>query len=343
MAKVTIADVAAYANVSRATVSRVVNGNTTVDEALRLRVEEAIRVLGYRPNRIARRLRKDSHDVIGLIVSDIQNPHFVSVIKGVEEAAYTNGLNLLLCNSDEDPQRLAKYLDVMRAESVSGLIVVPTNDEDAVALAALRENNIPIVILDRIIAGFDADVVRSNNEESARQLVQHMIDQGHRRIAIVYPNVQTGTERYAGYLAALEHNGLVPDPALAKVEGHRIENSYCLTKELLGENPLPDAIFTATNLMTIGALRALRELNIRIPDDIALAGFDDLPWADEFATPVTVISQPTYQIGQTAVEVLMRRLEKPHAPYVIHDLDTTLIVRASCGTPAASQPNGEHH
>ncbi len=335
MAKITIGDVAQYARVSRATVSRVLNGNDAVDEDLRTRVLDAVRTLNYTPNRIARRLRKESHDVIGLIVSDIQNPHFVSVIKGVEEAAYTNSMNVLLCSTGEDSDRLKNYSEVMRAESVAGLIVVPTCDDDARIFETLREYNIPIVILDRIIDGFQADVVRSNNEDGAYRLVSHLLDHGYRRIAIVHPNLKTGFERYAGYAAALGKHGITVEPSLVKNSGHHIEDGYTHTRELLASANPPEALFTATNLLTIGALRALRERQFRVPQDIALVGFDDLPWTDEFAVPVTVVAQQTFQLGKTAVEVLVRRLDDPSLPYVTHNLETELIVRKSCGTKSA--------
>ncbi|MCB9450492.1 MAG: LacI family DNA-binding transcriptional regulator [Anaerolineaceae bacterium] len=338
MAKITIGDVAEYAQVSQATVSRVLNGNDTVDKELSARVLEAVRVLNYTPNRMARRLRKESHDVIGLIVSDIQNPHFVSVIKGVEETAYTNELNVLLCSTNEDSSRLKKYVEVMRAESVAGLIVVPTSDEDAAILATLREYNIPIVVLDRIIEGFEADGVRSDNEDGAYQLTQHLLDNGYRRIAIVYPNLKTGFERREGYEAALQERNIPIDPALVKNVGPHIEDGYQNTRDILAGSNLPEAIFTATNLLTLGALRALRECRFRVPQDIALVGFDDLPWGDEFAIPVTVAAQQTYQLGKTAVEVLVRRLGDDSLPYTTHNLKTELIIRESSGVSTSPRP-----
>jgi DNA-binding LacI/PurR family transcriptional regulator len=331
MAKITIGEVAHYARVSRATVSRVLNGNATVDEILRERVQEAVQALNYTPSRIARRLRKESHDVIGLIVSDIQNPHFVSVIKGVEETAYTNSMNVLLCSTGEDSNRLNRYVEVMRAESVAGLIVVPTRDEDAYIFSTLREYEIPIVILDRVIDGFEADVVRSNNEAGAQRIVQYLLDAGYRRIAIIYPHLRTGFERHEGYRMALRECGITAEAALVKKVGHHIEDGYHNTRALLTAPNPPEAIFTATNLLTIGALRALREMKFHVPQDIALVGFDDLPWGDEFAIPVTVVAQQTYQLGKTAVEVLIRRLGNASLPYETHDLETELIIRESCG------------
>lgn len=331
MVKTTIGDVARHAQVSQATVSRVLNGKENVDASLRERVLLAVQELGYKPSRIARRLRKESHDVIGLIVSDIQNPHFVSLIKGVEETAYNHDMNLLLCSTGEDSERLSKYIDVMRAEAVAGIIVVPTCDEDVELFDSLREYNIPIVILDRTIEGYEADVVRSDNEGGAHCIVTHLLELGYRRIAIIHPDIRTGYERFEGYATALAQYGIEVDPALVQNKGPHIEDGYHSTLALFETVEPPEAIFTATNLLTIGALRALRELKIRVPEDVALVGFDDLPWVEEFATPVTVVAQSTHELGRIAVEVLLRRLGDMALPYVTHNLETMLIVRQSCG------------
>lgn len=334
MAKITIQEVADYAGVSRATVSRVLNENPKVDPALRDQVMAAVKSLGYQPSRAARRLRKPSHDVIGLIVSDIQNPHFVSVIKGVEEAAYVNEMNVILCNSGEDSSRFAKYLHVMRAERVAGLIVVPTSDDDAVALETLREHNIPVVILDREIENFDADMVGSDNEGGAYAGVKHLINLGYKRIAIIHPAIKTGSERFQGYANALKDAGITLDQNLIKVGGHRVEHSDRLTRDFLTDANRPDAIFTATNLMTLGAMHAMREMNARVPDDVALVGFDDIPWAEDLYIPLTAVAQPTYRIGKEAVEMLLSRLENPDQPYLVKKLPTDLIIRGSCGSQA---------
>ena len=331
MSPVTIQDVAQYAQVSRATVSRVLNHNATVDPILRDRVLEAVQALGYQPNRAARRLRTQSRDVIGLLVADITNPFFISVLKGIEDTAYSHNINVLLCNTNEDPDRFQRYLQLMRAESVAGLIVVPTKAEDSAALCALQADGISIVLLDRAIDGLDVDVVKVDNYMGSYDGVQHLIQLGHRRIAIVFPDVSTGHERFEGYAAALHDAGLEIEQDYVKIADYHAESSYQLTKVLFTLPHPPDAIFTGTNLMTLGAFRALREQHLLVPQDVAILGFDDIPWAEDLYCPLTVVRQPTYDLGCHAVNHLIRRLDKPKSPYQITTLPTEMIVRESCG------------
>lgn len=333
MRSVTIRDVADYAQVSLATVSRVLNNNATVDEILRARVLEAIRVLGYQPNRAARRLRAQSSSVIGLVISDIQNPYFISVISGVEDAAYAKQMNIVLCNSDEDPNKQELYLRVMEAERVAGLIIVPTNSTDRAGFDRLQAAGIPIILLDRIVRGLEVDTVRVDNVRGAFDAVNHLIQLGHRRIGIISGalHLSTGQERYQGYRDALIGAGLAVEETLVKFGNFKTQSGYHFALELIALAQPPDAIFIANNLMTLGALRALRERGVRVPEDMPLVAFDDLPWSGELYSPLTAVSQPTYELGQEAVRLLMRRIATPSAPYQTISLQTQLIVRESSG------------
>jgi LacI family transcriptional regulator, galactose operon repressor len=182
MPVITIQNVADYAQVSRATVSRVLNNNPTVNGEIRQRVLHAAQVLGYQPNRAARRLRKQSSEVIGVIISDIQNPHFTSIIRGIEDAAYESQMNIVLCNSDEDSTKLQKYLRVMQAEGVAGLIVVPTDAvHDHAALDQLQQDGMPMIFLDRAIDDMPVDAVMVDNQGGAYQAVKHLTGLGRRR------------------------------------------------------------------------------------------------------------------------------------------------------------------
>lgn len=334
MLKVSIRDVADRANVSRATVSRVINNNPTVNDEIRTRVLDAIHSLGYQPNRAARRLRKRSRDVIGVIISDIQNPYFISVIRGIEDAAYIHRMNIVLCNSDEDSTKLQKYLQLMQAEAVAGLIIAPTSTNSDKILNKLGLEDIPIILIDRAINNnLNYDVVKVDNVDGAYRGVKHLIDLGYNRIGIIHPLVTTGYERYQGYQKALTEAGLTLDPALVKVADFDAESSYRLARELIMDtSPPPDAIFTATNLMTLGALRAIRQRGMRVPEDVALVGFDDIPWAEELYSPLTAVAQPTYELGQEAVRMLLRRLDQPTIAFHTSVLKTQLIVRESCGS-----------
>ncbi len=328
MLTVTIQTVADYAKVSRATVSRVLNDNPTVNSEIRDRVLEAVRILGYEPNRAARRLRKPSDDVIGVIISDIQNPYFTSVIRGIEDAAYSHNMNILLCNSDEDSGKFQKYLRVLQAESVAGLIVSPTSVErDRQALEDIQEKGVPIVLIDRGIESFDT--IGVDNEDGGYLATNHMLQQGRRRIGIIYPDVSTCHARYRGYVRALTEADIALEPALIKIADYTAQSAYDYARELLHFIRPPDAIFSANDLVTLSVLRACREQKIKVPEDIAIVGFDDMPWSEELYTPLTVIAQPTYEIGKQAVQVLRHRLENGLAPAQTITLSTRLIMRQS--------------
>jgi len=327
------------AGVSNATVSRVLNNNPQVDENLRLRVMEAVNSLGYQPNRDARRLRAQSSNVIGLIISDIQNPYFISVIGGVEDAAYAHQMNVILCNSNEDLAKQSMYLRVMEAERVAGLIIVPCHCNQTDDILQLSKTGIPIILLDRVLSNGSMDAVLVDNVRGAQEAVTHLIDLGYRRIAMIGgPSyVQTGRDRNQGYRNALMAAGLPIDEQLVRSGDFKMESGYRLTSELVTNGDPPDAIFVANNLMTLGTLRALRELHIRVPEDIALVGFDDMPWSGDLYSPLTAVSQPTYELGQEAVQLLLRRLAEPEASFRTMTLQTRLVVRESCGAQMKNQ------
>ena len=334
MSNSTIEDVARRAQVSKATVSRVLNNNVHVNEALRVRVLEAIRALGYEPNHLARRLRARSSTVIGLIISDIQNPYFISVIRGVEDTAYANHMSIVLCNSDEDVAKQQLYLQLMQSEHVAGLIIVPASSHDSAGLARLHQLGIPIILLDRAVDGLPVDVVKVDNIQGTFEAIRHLITLGYERIGIItgFEHLTTGSERYQGYRDALRSAGLPVDDSLIKFGDFKTESGYRLTHELMRAPRQPQALFVANNLMTLGAMRALRELSVRIPQDMPLIGFYDMPWSCELYSPLTAVSQPTYELGQEAVHLLMRRIAQPNAPSRTVILQTRLIVRESSGT-----------
>ena len=329
----TLKDVAEHAQVSRATVSRVLNNNPNVTDDLRLRVLEAIQALGYRPNRAARRLRGTTSDVLGLIISDIENPFFISVVRGVEDAAYQQQMSVVLCNSDEDTDKQAMYLRVMQAEHVAGLIISPTHIDESDELAELSLAGMPIVLLDRCTKTLNADAVVVDNVGGAYAAVKHLIDLGCTRIATIAgsPRLTTGYERYEGYRKALDSAALPFDRSLVRTGDFKTESGYRLMRELLLAGRPPEAVFVANNLMTLGSLRAARELGFRIPDDVALVGFDDMPWSGELCPPLTAVAQPTYELGQEAVRLLLRRRAEPEAFYHTVVLQPRLVVRESCG------------
>lgn len=333
MAQVTINDVAERAQVSRSTVSRVLNNQPYVAPEVRDRVLDAMSSLGYQPNRAARRLRAVQSDLLGLIIPDIQNALFLSLVRAVEDLAYAHQMNVILCNTDDNPEKQKSYLDVMQAQQAAGLIVVPTHPKDAAMLAPVRESGIPIVLVDREIHGLEADTVIVDNVRGAHLAITHLVKLGYERIAILAgPQLLTpGRERLQGYNNALYEAEREPDKALVKIGTFKVESGYELTHELMDSPNPPDAIFASNNLMALGCLRALHERRVRIPDDVALVGFDDMPWAEDLNPPLTAVAQPSYELGNQALELLLKRMRNPDAPYRKVMLQPRLIIRKSCG------------
>jgi DNA-binding LacI/PurR family transcriptional regulator len=328
----TVKDVARRANVSTATVSRIINNQDTVSPEIRERVLTAIQELDYRPSRVARRLRTNSTFVIGLVISDIQNSFYTSLTRGVEDVASANGYSLLLCNTDEDPHRERKYLEVMHEENVAGIILASaTENEHEVKLI---NAGIPVVALDRVITDVAVDTVLVDNTAGARQAVEHLMARGHRRIGAILGErpITSSIERLAGYEEALRNSGLSVDPDLIRrADLRQVDDSTRCAAELLDLPERPSALFTGNSLITLGALRAINAAGLRIPRDVALVAFDDIPWGEWLDPPLTAIRQPTYRLGQTAAEMLLARIAEPGRPVAQVRLPAELIVRASSG------------
>lgn len=325
----TIRDVATAAGVSPATVSRVLNGRTDVNADLRERVHTAVSSLGYRPNGAARSLRTRATTVLGVVISDITNPFFTSMVRGIEDAAQAAGYSVVLANTDEDPEKEARSLEVAAAEQMAGVVLSPASGT-AGRLAVLRERNIPVVTIDRRLRGADVDSVTVNNFQAAFEATIHLVEQGCRRIGFVAgpKSTTTGSRRLAGYRAALRAAKLRDDEKLVVSGDFRVEGGRAATRELIARDGL-DALFVANNLMTIGALEALAETGHRVPADLAVVGFDDMSWASAMRPPLTVVTQPTYEIGQRTADLLLRRVRGEVFPPQHMVLPATLVIRAS--------------
>ena len=326
-----IKDVAEAAGVSTATVSRVLSGKPHVRPELQKRVLAAVEKMNYRPNRVARSLRSRKSNIIGLIVSDIQNPFFTMVSRAVEDIAYEQGMSVFLCNTDENPEREAMYLHLMRDENVAGFILSPTR-QTADTFPEAVPHDIPMVIIDRRVHGGDVDTVLIDNVESSFRLVKHLIDHGRRRIGALFgEGSTTGRERREGYLLAHKESGIKPASDLVLFVPAREEDGYSGAAKLLGLAAPPDAIFASNSLLSAGAFRAIRENGISLGDGMAFASFDETIWTPLVETPVTVIKQPTAEIGRTAIELLLKRLKDPGRPTCEVILKTELVIRRSCG------------
>jgi DNA-binding LacI/PurR family transcriptional regulator len=333
-------DVARVAGVSISTVSRVLTGSPLVNDATRARVQQAMDALEYRPNRVARRLRRDTAraSLIGLIVPDIQNPFFAELVRGVESVAQQHGYMVFLGNSDEDAAREKRYVDLMRAESVDGLLLPPSAD-NAETVAGLARAGLPVVCVDRRLPKVTLDTVVADNVHGAHEAVDHLLRIGHRRIGFVggRPQLSTTRERLQGYRQALEEHGVPFDPALVREGDSRQAGGRRHARELLEQASPPTALLVGNNLMTLGALETIHGMGLRIPDDVAIVGYDDMPWALALNPPLTAVRQPGYEIGRRGAELLLQRLDDPKRSTSLVMLQPELVVRESCGAGRESK------
>ncbi|MBI5305416.1 MAG: LacI family DNA-binding transcriptional regulator [Chloroflexi bacterium] len=327
-----IKDVASKSGVSVATVSRVLNNNPRVKPHLRERILQTIDQLGYQPSGIARNMRSQSVRVIGLVISDIQNPFFTALVRAVEDVAYENQYTVLLCNSDENLQKEQLYIDVLSRERVAGVIIVPTG-KNCSPLLNLR---MPVVMVDRTVPGIITDSVVLDNVAGAYAATKHLIELGHQRIGLVGAplGVSVGVERRKGYEKALRAHKLRVDEALIRAGDFKEQGGYEATLALLELAPRPTAIFAVNNLMTMGAFQAIAEKKLRIPQDISVIGFDDMPWLTLLTPPLTAVRQPTYEIGAQAAQLLFARMQNTALPTQTRVFKPELIVRGSTAAPA---------
>jgi LacI family transcriptional regulator len=324
-----IGDVAELASVSVATVSRVLNGDPRVNHELRERVLAAASQLGYRPNRLARNLRRQQMDVIGIVVPDIENPHFAAIVRVVEVIALGLGHRVLVCNTDEDGDREAACLQMLADERVSGIVLSPSSPDGKID--HLCDLAIPVVTIDRTLKHGTTDAVLADNVAAVRAATRRLIDAGHANIGFVggRSEVDTGSERQHGYLTAIEEAGLAP--VLADGRFRRDAAEVAVTTLLREKRPV-SALVVANNLMALGAIRAVRRAGLRIPEDIAVIAVDDPAWAELLDPPLTVLAQPIRAMATRAVEFLVRRLGGDQSPPVRDVFELKLIVRRSCGT-----------
>lgn len=332
---ITIADVAKRAGVSKMTVSRVINGSGYISQETRERVEQALQELGYIPNTLARSLRFKQTHTLALILTDITNPFFTTLARGVEDKASEEGFSVIFCNTDESPDDETEYVRVMIQKQVDGLLLVPTR-RSAESVAMLKAHAVPVVALDRRIPDCAVDTVRCDSEQSAFQLAQHLIELEHQRVAVLGgpDDVTSAQDRVAGFRRAWLAAGR--DPAAAPVyhSAFTIEGGLAATEQALAARPRPTALFTANNFIAIGALRALHAHGLRLREDISVVTFDDLPVSFSVEPQLTVIEQPAYDMGWQATALLLERLAAKTAPEPQEILlPTRCLLRPSSGPP----------
>ncbi len=305
----TIHDVAKKAGVAPITVSRVINNSGYVSDELRKRVNEAIEELGYVPNVLARSLKSKRTNTIALVFTDITNPFFNILARGVEDAASDLGYTVIICNTDESQEQEDKYIQLLLQKQVDGFLLVPA-DVASKSIERIRQQNTAVVVIDRRIDDAPADIVRGDSEGGAYQLTKYLIDLGHERIALLSGphKVSTSVDRVRGYQRAMLEHGL-KEAVDFHYGGYTQDSGRSITEKLFSQAAPPTAIFGGNNLIAIGALAALREMHIQVPEEVAVVSFDDIP---ESLTPnpfLTAIAQPPYRIGQEATKILVSRIK----------------------------------
>ncbi len=338
-ATVTIKDVARLSGVSPMTVSRVINDSERVSPETRRRVEEAISELGYVPSRLARGLSRQRTGTLALIVPDVANPFFTLIVRSAEDVARRAGFRVILCDTRADLALEREVIEEMIAHRVEGILIAPVNDRSRDHLRRLARFGLPFVLVDRTIAGIDADAVLGDSVDGARRLVAHLISLGHRRIGMIVESeeVSTARDRRRGYDAALHEAGIPLEPALVTESTVDPAGGAAGMRQLLGLDDPPTAVFTVNNLVALGAIEAVRAAGLEVPDDIALVCFDDIEYASRLYPFLTVMEQPAETFGTLGTQLLLERIDGrgPDRRRMVV-LPAEFVVRRSCGTVAAA-------
>lgn len=342
----TIADVARECGVGSMTVSRVVNGGKLVNPKTAARVRAAIRKLGYEPNEAARILKGQSARTIGLIVPDLADTFFSICAHAVQQMAARHGYTTLLLASERDPESEAKELAMIKSRNIAGILIVPSNPNCVGQLEELRARGIPVVMLDRTFPGLDAGQVTVENVEGAQKAVNHLIDHGHTRILCAGYDSQFNSigQRIEGYEKAMAEAGLRSQLVVVD-EGTAVGPK--VLQKIRSPKP-PTALFSLNNVATIQVLQTFQKENIRIPEDVAIVGFDDFELAPLLAVPLTAVRQPAAQLGQSATRILLDWIQRStgsdtrslHAHVV---LPTELVIRRSCGCESIKRIRNERN
>ncbi|MGI5163306.1 LacI family DNA-binding transcriptional regulator [Spirillospora sp. CA-253888] len=330
-----VKDVARLAGVSVATVSRVLNDSAAVSPGARARVLAAVDELGYRPNAVARSLRTDATRTIGLVIGDILNPFFTELARAVEDEARTLGLSVVIGNADERPERQDHYVRTLLEQRVDGLLLCPTAEITPLVRDTVAAG-LPLVFLDRTLPGLEVPAVRADGAAAIDALVAHLRGLGHRRIAFVSGPalLSTGRERTDAFITALVRHGLEVRPEYLEAGDFQAASGRAGAARLLDLPEPPEVIFAGDNLMALGALDEIRARGLRIPGDVGLASYDDVPWFTHLDPPITAIGQPVQDLGRRAVRALAERVAgRPVAPVT---LQARLLVRRSCGETEGS-------
>jgi LacI family transcriptional regulator len=326
--RVTHKDVAARAGVSVATVSYVINnGPRRVADETRERVEEAIAALGYYPSEVARALRLQQSSTVGLVIPNSANPFYAEIARELERACTEEGLLVLLCNSDRDPQREKRFVHMLRAKQVDGVVITPHGDAKAL-LQPLLAAHIPVVVLEHAVPGVHCIAIDDLN--GGRIATQHLIDLCHRRIGVIrHETTALSAQRQEGYRMALAAAGIPYCPELVITSGAMQADGYTAMQDLLALPQRPTAVFTHNDITALGAMRAIYDAGLRVPEDVSIVGYDDITAAAYLAPPLTTVRSPKTEMGVQAARTLLQLVAEPELPAQMVTLPVELIVRAS--------------
>ncbi|QDZ15965.1 LacI family DNA-binding transcriptional regulator [Humibacter ginsenosidimutans] len=323
----TIYEVAALAGVSPATVSRVFNGmNVSAEKSKRVR--KAARDLDFTPSRAARSLRRQNSEVLALVIPDIENPFFTAMARGVEDVAQAAGYSVVLCNTDEDHEKEARYLDIAVSENMAGVIIAAAGDHSD--LSGLISRNRPVVAVDRGPHGFDVDAVTVDNTAGGKAATRALLEQGYRRIACITgpEDVETAQQRAEGWRQAVVAAGMESPADYLRHADYRVDGGRTAMTELLAKSDPPDAVFVANNLMSVGAVQVLLQQGKR-PPAVGVASFGDLPYAALAPEGITVVQIPARHLGVTAAKLLLERIGGDTQP------SRTIVLRNHISAPGA--------
>ncbi len=339
----TITDIARRAGVSAATVSRVINRTVPVDPDTEARVRAAIRELDYRPNLLARSFRRRQTQTIGLLVPDNSNPFFAELARAIEDIGFAEQYNVILCNSDLSETKQSHYIDVLLDKRVDGIILTSsgliTGETGADSAARIREAHVPFVVIDRDLGEYPVDQILVDNHQGGALAGRHLIELGHRRMAcVVGPSDLTPSAgRIAGFRGALREAGIdLPDALVVQGDG-RHSGGTASVRTLLQRNVDFTAIFAFNDVMAAGVIGELQRSGLRVPGDVSVIGFDDIPIAAAMYPSVTTIAQPIAEMARHGVDLLLRRIRGPDTPFERLVLPTRLVPRESTASPATQE------